>query len=118
MLNVRHVTNNQPFFAGVILLEEGNLVATLNMDGLPSALMKNPAWRVGGVGGGQKAGETIWECALREAYEELCTEVTLRPSQVTYFHDIDTGKITSITCDDPIAPFLLERQSNLFPYGP
>lgn len=118
MLNLHHITHNQPFCAGVILFTDNSLVTTLNTDGLPPTLIRKESWRIGGVGGGQEAGETIWDCALREAREELCTEVELRSAPVTYFHDIDTGKISRVTCSDTIAPFLLERQSNLFPYTP
>jgi len=117
-LNVRHLTNNQPFCGGVVLFHQNKLVLTLNTDGLPSILANGRAWRVGGVSGGQKPGETIWECALREAREELCVEVQLLSSPATYFYDIDTGQIYAASYSDAIAPLVLERQSNLFPYTP
>lgn len=115
-LNIHHVTHNQPFCAGVILLQHNCLLTTLNTDGLPPAMAANQAWRVGGVGGGQEPGETIWECAQREAREELSTTVELISAPTTYFHDIDSGEIRPIHCTDTIAPFLLQRQSNLYPY--
>lgn len=118
ILNVRHVTNNQPFGAGIILMQDNCLLTTLNTNGLPQALAGDKAWRVGWAGGGQEQGETIWECALREAREELSADVTLATSAVTYFHDLDTGEIYPVTCTDTVAPFLLERQSNLYPYTP
>lgn len=117
-LNVQHITRNQPFCAGVVLVYDGCLVMTLNTDGLPSHVQKSRTWRTGGVGGGQEPEETIWECAMREAREELCTEVQLLPSPITYFHDIDTGDLYEVPCTDTLAPLLLERQSNLFPYTP
>ncbi|MBE3561761.1 MAG: NUDIX hydrolase [Ktedonobacteraceae bacterium] len=115
-LHVWHITHNQPFCAGVILLHNGCLVVTLNSDGLPPA--RKETWRIGGIGGSQRAGETIWDCARREAREALCTDIILTSSLITYFHDIDTGKTTEVSCMDNIAPFLLERQSNLLPYTP
>jgi 8-oxo-dGTP pyrophosphatase MutT (NUDIX family) len=36
--------------------------------------LENNTWRVGGVGGGQEPRETILECAVREAQEELSTQ--------------------------------------------
>jgi len=117
-LDVRHITNNQPFCAGVILIDNGKFVVTLNTDGLPSSVPRDSTWRVGGVGGGQEPGETIWDCALREAREELSSEVELLSSPITYFHDIDSGDLYQVQCTDTVAPLLLERQSNLFPYTP
>src|SRR5215469_11095963 len=99
-LNVRHLTNNQPFYGGVVLFHHHHLVLTLNSDGLPSTLAKGRAWRVGAVSGGQKPGETLWECALREARETLRTEVQLLPSSTTYYHDVDTGQIYAVSCSD------------------
>ena len=65
-LDVAALTEGQPFCAGVVLMVDGRLVLTLNHDHLPAAL-SGTALRVGGVGGGQEAGETIRECAMREA---------------------------------------------------
>ncbi|QBD83051.1 NUDIX domain-containing protein [Ktedonosporobacter rubrisoli] len=117
-LNVQHMTKNQPFCAGVIIIQDGYLVVTLNIDGLPPAIARDCTWRVGGVGGGQEPNETVWQCAQREAREELSTEIELLSSPSTYFHDIDTGDLYEVSCTDTIAPLLLERQSNLFPYTP
>ncbi|HLZ57121.1 MAG TPA: NUDIX domain-containing protein [Ktedonosporobacter sp.] len=117
-LHVLHITKNQPFCAGIVLTQQGRLALTLNTDGLPATLDKEQVWRVGGVGGGQEANETIWECATREAREELSCEVQLLSSPTTYFHDIDTGEVYEVPCQDTPAPFLLECQSNFFPYTP
>lgn len=118
-IDVRHLTTNQPFSAGVILLQQGQLVAGLDTDYLPAAEEnKTVAYRIKGVGGDQKPGETIWQCALREAKEKLQLELTLLPSPATYFHEIDTGEQYPVNCSNTIAPFLLERQSNLYPYTP
>jgi len=119
-INVRHLTTNQPFCAGVVLLQGGKLVVTLNAELATGANKERhtTTYRIGGVGGGQEPGETIWECATREAYEELGTDVHLHPSPVTYFHDRDDGETYKVSCADPISPFLLERQSNLYPYTP
>ncbi|GCE24779.1 hypothetical protein KDA_02630 [Dictyobacter alpinus] len=118
-IDVRHLTTNQPFCAGVILLQQGQLVVSLNADYLPSeGGNKTAAYRIRGVGGDQVPGETIWQCALREAKAKLQVELTLLPSPATYFHEIDTGEQYPVNCTDTIAPFLLERQSNLYPYTP
>jgi 8-oxo-dGTP pyrophosphatase MutT (NUDIX family) len=102
----------------VIILHQNRLALTLNSDGVPATRTNGQVWRVGGVGGGQEVGETIWECALREAREELSADVQLIPSPITYFHDIDTGEIYPVHCSDTLAPFLLERLSNFYPYTP
>ncbi|GLV56459.1 hypothetical protein KDH_33000 [Dictyobacter sp. S3.2.2.5] len=118
-IDLRHLTTNQPFCAGVILLQQGQLIVRLNTDYLPSQKGKQTAaYRIRGLGGDQKQGETIWECALREAQEKLQVELQLLPSASTYFHEIDTGEQYPVTSTDIIPPFLLERQSNLYPYTP
>jgi 8-oxo-dGTP pyrophosphatase MutT (NUDIX family) len=116
-LSIAEITNNQPFCAGVVLTRENGVLVTLNTDGLPQG-MEHTAWRVGGVGGGQEPGETVWDCALREAKEELSTEVSLLHSPVTYFHDKDTGQLQQISVTDHPAPLLLERITNPNPSKP
>jgi 8-oxo-dGTP pyrophosphatase MutT (NUDIX family) len=117
VLDVTARTTDQPFCAGVIVSREDSVLVTLNSDGLPPEF-ENDTWRVGGVGGGQELGETIVECAAREAQEELSTPVTLRSSPVTYFQDLDTGECHSIPCTDTCAPFLLQRKRSLTPERP
>ncbi|GCE16660.1 NUDIX hydrolase [Dictyobacter kobayashii] len=118
-IDLRHLTTNQPFCAGVILLQEGQLVVRLNADHLPSPKgNQTAAYRVRGMGGDQRLGETIWECALREAWEKLKVEIQLLPSPSTYFHELDTGEQYLVKSTDTTPPFLLERQSNLYPYTP
>ncbi|SFS75461.1 NUDIX hydrolase [Marininema halotolerans] len=117
VINLEALTNQQPFCAGVIIKQGLGIVITLNEDGLPNERMKN-SWRVGAVGGGQEPNETIWECALREAREEMSTEVTLIHSPVTYYHDIDTGLIEKVKVADEIAPFLFQRKKNPSPKRP
>lgn len=108
-------TTNQPFCAGVILCHEDRILVTLNTDGLPASL-RGSALRVGGVGGGQESGETIRECALREAREELdISAIHLVHAPLTYVHDIDTGELVQKPCCDDIAPFLFERKRSLSP---
>src|SRR5690242_8991439 len=119
-IDLRHLTTNQPFCAGVILLQQGQLAVRLTTDYLPSPKgnHQTAAYRIRGLGGDQRQGETIWECALREAQEKLQVELQLLPSPSTHFHEIDTGEQYLVTSTDAIAPFLLERESNLYPYTP
>ena len=120
VLDVQDITQNQPFCAGVIVIHDGCLLATLNTDGLPADLTDS-AWRIGGFGGCQERGETMSECAVREAREELCVDVRLVHASVTYFHDVDSGAMQAVRCSDAVAPFLLQRKrhpSLHMPYRP
>jgi 8-oxo-dGTP pyrophosphatase MutT (NUDIX family) len=116
-IDVEEVTRNQPFCAGVVLIRNDKILVTLNND-LPEK-QQGIFLRVGGVGGGQEIGETIVECALREAKEELETDlVRLISSDVTFFHDMDTDEIVQIHAADPIAPYLLQRVTSRTPDKP
>jgi hypothetical protein len=118
-IDVRHVTTNQPFYAGVILIHQGQLVITLHTDHIPTKREhQSTVYRVMGTGGDQVPGESIWECAIREVKEKLQLQAQLRPSSIMYFHEVDTGEIYPIQCLDATPPFLLERQSNRYPYVP
>lgn len=116
-LDVARLTANQPFCAGVVIVQDGSLLLTLNTDWLPSDL-DGVAWRVGGVGGGQEPDETICECAQREAREELCAEAALISAQTTYYHDLDTGELGLVRCEDPVPPLLFQRRRNARPEVP
>lgn len=116
--NIEKLTQGQPFCAGVVLVRDGKVAVTLNEDGLPHAAPAGML-RIGGVGGGQEPGETLPECALREAKEELGTErVTLKDAGKTFIHDMDTDEIAAIRCSDRIAPFLLQRRTSPNPHRP
>jgi hypothetical protein len=115
-IDVRHLTTHQPFSGGVLLSHHGKLVMSLISD---TSSPNNPTgtYRVGIIAGGkQERGETIWEFVQRDAREKLGIAIDLQPSSQTYFHDIDSGEVYNVHCTDNIPPFLLERQSNLFPY--
>jgi 8-oxo-dGTP pyrophosphatase MutT (NUDIX family) len=118
-LDVAAATKGQPFCAGVVLMLDNRLVLTLNRDHLPSEL-DGSALRVGGVGGGQEAGETIWECAAREAVEEIGSEVTLIRSPRTYIRELPDGVPRQARCRDAIAPLLFEwaERPDPSPYAP
>ncbi len=118
-IDVRHVTTNQPFYAGVILIYHGQLVITLHTDHISTQrAQQSTIYRAMGIEGGQEPGETIWECAIREVKGKLQLQVQLRPSSIMYFHEVDTGEIHPVRGLDTTPPFLLERQSNLYPYVP
>jgi 8-oxo-dGTP pyrophosphatase MutT (NUDIX family) len=95
---------------------DGRLVLTLNHDHLPTQL-EGAALRVGGVGGGQEPGETIWECAMREAREEAKRAVKLISASRTYLMGPD-GPLRSVRCRDDIAPLLFEWGPNPTPDEP
>jgi 8-oxo-dGTP pyrophosphatase MutT (NUDIX family) len=115
-LDVAATTAGQPFCAGVILMVEGRLVLTLNRDHLPTEL-ESSALRVGGVGGGQEAGETIWECAAREAREEIGCDVKLVSAPRTYLRE-NGGALRRARGRDEIAPLLFEWSPNKTPDRP
>ena len=118
MINVRRLTDGRPFCAGVVLVQDGCVAVTLNRDIPPGSADVAP-FRVGGVGGGQEPGETIEQCALREAAEELGAPlVELVTSPLTVFHDMDDGGQRTVRCSDDIAPLLLQRRTNPTPDRP
>jgi hypothetical protein len=117
VFDIAALTHEQPFCAGVVITWGQQVLVTLNSDGLPPEREQN-AYRLGGVGGGQEVGETLWECALREGREELDSEVRLVSAPFTYFHDIDTGELLQIEVHDEIKLLLLERMTNPKPDKP
>jgi 8-oxo-dGTP pyrophosphatase MutT (NUDIX family) len=115
-LDVGAVTTGQPFCAGVLIVHDGQLLCTLGTEGLPEPPGRF-RWRVGGVGGGQEPGEDIWQCAGREALEELGQRVLLVPSPVTYLGDVGARPVP-VRCTDGPAPFCVHRQWNADPVTP
>lgn len=121
ILHVASLTGNQPFCAGVLHLQDGRVTVTLNSDGLPPEVADGNHWRIGGVGGGQEPGETMAECALREALEELSLapgQVELVSAERTFFHDMDTDELWQVECVDAVKPMLLQRMTNPTPDTP
>lgn len=117
-IDVEALTTNQPFCAGVVWIRDGKVAITLNPDGIPAELGEG-VLRIGGVGGGQEPGETLLECALREAQEELGnTNVSIVSANETYFHNMDTDEIVRVRCTDDPAPFLLQRRTSKHPDKP
>lgn len=114
-LDVAALTAGHPFCAGVVLLVDGQLVLTLNRDHSPDG-----ALRVGGVGGGQEPEETVWECAEREALEEIGSEVRLVSSPRTYLRELPSGAMRPARCRDEVAPLLFEwgDRADPAPYAP
>jgi ADP-ribose pyrophosphatase YjhB (NUDIX family) len=102
-LDVAAITAGQPFCAGVILMVDRRLLLTLDREHAPA----DGVIRVGGVGGGQEPGETIVQCALREAREELSVDVELVSAARTYI-DYSSGSrnLRIARCTDEIRPFV------------
>lgn len=116
-LHLAELTEGQPFCAGVLLARRGRLVLTLNDDHLPAD--RPDALRVGAVGGGQEPGENVWECALREAHEELGVAVDLVPAPATWFYDWEERELRRADAvEDELAPLLLTRSDRSEPDVP
>ena len=109
-MSMRRVDATSCTTAGTIVLDRGLFVATLNDDHLPLDLTDGTWLRVGGVGGGCEAGESSIECALREAREELSTDVEVMSSPFTYVFDGDEPE----RHDWPVvpAPFACQHRSD------
>ena len=117
-LHLAELTRGQPFCAGLLLVHRGRLVLTLNDDHV-AADVPRPAYRVGAVGGGQEVGENIWECALREAHEEVGVALDLVPSPVTRFYDWEERELRPVDhVEDEIAPLVVHRWENPHPDVP
>jgi 8-oxo-dGTP pyrophosphatase MutT (NUDIX family) len=118
---VRRLTAGRPFCAGVLLVRDGKVLTTLSADGVDAVDAGGTDWYVGGVGGGMEPGEDPWECALREAREELGVPVRLVPAERTYLHDIESDTLRESHTDDAPAPYIVHRHRNpdpTIPYRP
>ena len=113
-LAVGELTAEAPFRAGTLLVCGRRLVFTLDRDDLPTDLA-GTALRVKWVGGGGEPGETPWECALREAHEEIGVGIDLVPAPCTYLYDLDERELRPVECDDPDPPVLVERVARANP---
>src|SRR5215218_2632474 len=120
-LRLAELTDGQPFCSGLLLVHRGRLVLTLNDDHLGPDVQR-PALRVGAVGGGQEPGENIWECALREAHEEVGIAVDLVPAPVTRFYDWEERELRPVEhVEDEVGPLVVhrwERPNPDVPYKP
>jgi 8-oxo-dGTP pyrophosphatase MutT (NUDIX family) len=118
VVSILDVTTGAPFTAGVLVLADDRLVLTLNRDHLPFGLDGGAWLRVGGVGGGQERGETVVQCALREAEEELGTPVELVGSPITY--SANGVGLKRVRATDAVAPLLLAHtvRSDPRPFAP
>lgn len=106
------LTGDRPFCAGVLIVRDDRLLVTLSADGVDALDADGASWFVGGVGGGQEQSESLWDCARREALEELGISVELCASPVTYMHDINTGAVVPTRSSDSPAPFAVQRLLN------
>jgi 8-oxo-dGTP pyrophosphatase MutT (NUDIX family) len=111
-VEVRRLTSGRPFCAGVLVVRDGSLLAVLSAGGVDAAQASGADWFVGGVGGGQEPGEDVWDCALREAREELGVPVRLVSSSRTYLHDIDNDELWESRSQEQPAPFIVQRVRN------
>ena len=116
-LGLAALTQGQPFCAGAVVCHRGRLVLTLNDDHMPADVQG--AVRVGAVGGGQEPGENVWECALREAHEELGVAVDLVPAPATWFYDWEERELRRVEqAEDELAPLLVTRSERPEPDVP
>lgn len=117
--NLEKLTRNQPFCGGVCVWHESRLVFTF---------AKQHRWKkaadghvvipVAWVGGGQEIGESVRECALREAVEELGCPVSLISSPDTFWFDNGRACLP-MALSDPVLPVLIEMRTALEePYKP
>jgi 8-oxo-dGTP pyrophosphatase MutT (NUDIX family) len=107
-LELAELTRGQPFCAGVVLWHRRRMVF---------ALAKPSRWAPAAdgwtgidvmcVGGGQEVGETVEECARREALEETGRPVLLRSAARTRWRGLD-GTVSEVRLADPIAPLAVE----------
>jgi 8-oxo-dGTP pyrophosphatase MutT (NUDIX family) len=116
-VDVMSLGRTEPFCAGVVLLDQvRRLILTLNTDLTPDETDR-PVVRLGGVGGGQEPGESPWECARREAVEEIGVPVRLLAAPRTYLRDAGSG-MRVVECADHTPPLLVERRPNPSPDKP
>lgn len=108
-IHIDALTRGRPFCAGLLLIYRRRLVFTLS---------KPKRWeRTGGairiplacVGGGQEPGESIVECAAREAREEIGCEVRLKAAAQTCWVDL-SGESALCRTIDAIAPVMFQLQ--------
>lgn len=111
-VEVRRLTRGRPFCAGVLVVRDGSVLAAFSAGGVDAAQAGGADWFVGGVGGGQEPGEDVWDCALREAQEELGVPVRLVSSSRTYLHDIDRDELRESRSEERPAPFIVQRVRN------
>jgi 8-oxo-dGTP pyrophosphatase MutT (NUDIX family) len=112
------LTTDRPFCAGVLLVRDGGILVSLSVPDVAARDADGTDWFIGGVGGGQEPGEDLWECARREAREELGLEPELVAAPLTYLHDIDHDQLWSTRAEDTPAPFVLQRLANSDPTKP
>lgn len=119
-IDVVQKTYNQPFCAGVLIRQGDKILVTLNPDGIPKTKGEQNFLRIGLIGGGQEPGETILECAIREAKEELSIhKVQVLSSDPTYYYEPSTQKAPiPISCKDEIAPLFFSKGRNPNPTTP
>ncbi|THV29997.1 NUDIX hydrolase [Glycomyces paridis] len=115
---IRLLTGDRPFCAGVLVVREGRLLTAFSADGVDAVDASGTDWFVGGVGGGQEPGEDPWDCARREAREELGVPVRLLHSPQTHLHDLDGGDLRRSRSTDRPAPFIVQRTRNADPATP
>jgi len=117
-LSPRSLTGGRPFCAGIVIERGGRVLATLSAGNVAARDADGRSWLVGGVGGGQEPGENLWECARREAREELGLPVELVSAPVSYLHDISDNTLYQTRSIDQPAPLVLQRLKNADPAKP
>lgn len=119
-IHILQTTHQKPFCAGILIRKDDQILVTLNPDGIPSDLGTENYLRIGLVGGGQEPEESILECAIREAKEELSIQkVQIRSARSTYFYENNVTQFPiPITCLDEVAPFFFLKTNNPDPINP
>lgn len=98
---------------GVILKIDNNLLVAVGKESYWDKTTKPWTITYTNTGGHVEEGETIEEATEREVQEELGCEVTLLPSETTYYCGLENLVLTKIPIEDKLAPILIYNSSEM-----